>query len=87
MDPAVASAEEEQLAEALVDEALADYVGRIPSAALAEIREYLVDELTITTYGRKQLRLLGAKTAADRSAEVLKYGAVEARLKKEGSGA
>jgi hypothetical protein len=82
MEYVPATDEEEHLAASLVDEALAGYAGRIPPEALPEIRDYLIAELTITSYGRRELRILGARTAADRSAEVLKFGAVEEKLKK-----
>jgi hypothetical protein len=85
MEYVYTSPEEDAFATALVDEALADYKDTLPPEVYEEIRSYLIDELTITSYGVDTLRRLGMTPMVDRSAEILQRGAVLETLKKHGS--
>jgi hypothetical protein len=54
--PGPSEEELEAMAERLVGEALSGFEQHFTPAALARIRESLVDELMCTSYGRTQLR-------------------------------
>lgn len=56
--------EDERLAEAIVDKAMEKYRKLLPEAVVADMRDYLVDELLATEDGRRKLRAFTAHDAA-----------------------
>lgn len=58
------SAEDEKLAELIVDKALEKYRKLMPEAVVADMRDFLVDEMLATEEGRRKLRAFTAHDAA-----------------------
>ena len=88
MDEPIDAEEEalERLAESLVSAALDGYERVLSPTALQDMREYLIDELLCSSYGRARLRRLGALPTVDASTEIVRDHDQLSQIKKEGSG-
>lgn len=58
------SEEDEQLAELIVDKAMEKYRKLVPAAVVADMRDFLVDEMLATEEGRRKMRAFTAHDAA-----------------------
>jgi hypothetical protein len=83
--PMTPTPDQEALAARLVDQALRDLSRALPPTALAELREFLIDEMLCTEEGMRRLRALEPPPIVARSDELLRPD-VEPPAKKESGG-
>lgn len=77
--------EQEALAARLVDAALENLARALPPSGLAELRDFLIDEMLCTEEGMRRLRAMEPPPIVTRSDELLRPG-VEPPAKKESGG-